>query len=101
MSVVLLEAAWPRLRSKFAEAAWPAEPPKRPSRRPWLGRFSYPSYSVIVVAFKRSLALRDIRQCLLLAIRASRQAVKKGAWRVRYSARARNRAVIREALFFG
>src|ERR1700730_12100009 len=39
MSVLLLEAAWPRLRSKFAEAVWPAEPPKRPSRRPRLGGF--------------------------------------------------------------
>jgi hypothetical protein len=39
MSVLLLEAAWPRLRSKFAEAVSPAEPRKRPSRRPRLGRF--------------------------------------------------------------
>jgi hypothetical protein len=78
MSVLLLEAARPRLRSKFAGAVRPAKPPKRPSRRPWLGRFSYSSYSVFVGAFKRSLALRDIRQCLLLAIRASRQAVKRG-----------------------
>jgi len=57
MSVLLLEAAWPRLRSKFCEAAWPAEPPKRPSRRPWLGRFFY---SIIVGALSDDLALRDI-----------------------------------------
>src|SRR5260370_30137442 len=32
MSVSLLEAAWPHLRSKFAGAVRPAKPPKRPSR---------------------------------------------------------------------
>jgi hypothetical protein len=68
MSVLLLEAAWPRLRSKFAGAVRPAKPPKRPSRRPWLGRFSY---SIIVGAFKRSLALRDKDSNVSLAIRWS------------------------------
>jgi len=33
MSVLLLEA------SKFAVSVRPAEPPKRPSHHPWLGRF--------------------------------------------------------------
>jgi hypothetical protein len=56
MSVLLLEAAWPRLRSKFAGAVRPAKPPKRPSRRPWLGRFFIQS----LLALSDDLALRDI-----------------------------------------
>ena len=41
MPVLLLAAAWPRLRRQFAGAVWLAEPPKRPSLCPWLGRFLF------------------------------------------------------------
>src|SRR5260370_9809111 len=37
MSVLLLEAAWPRLSSTCAGAVRPAQPPKRPSRRHLVG----------------------------------------------------------------
>ena len=59
MPVLLLEAAWPRLKRKSVGAAWPAEPPKRPSLRPWLGRF----YLAIFCALKRCLALDGTREC--------------------------------------
>jgi len=58
MPVLLLEAAWPRLKRKSVGAAWPAEPPKRPSLRPWLGRF----YLAIFCALKRCLALDGTRE---------------------------------------
>ncbi|SRR6266851_1930115 len=54
MSVLLLEAAWPRLRSKCAGAVRPVEPPKRPSRRPLAETLFY---SVVVGAFKRCFPL--------------------------------------------